>query len=77
MNKQDRKALAETIEAFKSQLSVLTILAEAEREKFDNMPEGLQTGERGERIEQAADALDEAVNEIEMAVDGLEEWTED
>jgi len=33
-------------------------LAEAEREKYDNMSEGLQNSERGQALEEAADALE-------------------
>lgn len=33
-------------------------LASEEREKFDNMPEGLQNSETGQKIEEAADILE-------------------
>lgn len=38
-------------------------MASEEREKFDNMPEGLQASERGQAIEEAADTLD-AIKEL-------------
>lgn len=38
--------------------SVTTDTAEAEREKFDNMPEGLQASETGQAIENVADTLE-------------------
>jgi hypothetical protein len=46
-------------------------MSDEEREKFDNMPEGLQQGERGQSIEEAADALESAVSSIEEALDHL------
>lgn len=67
MNKSDRKAIEKIreqledlqtqIEAFSSQLQEL---ADAEREKFDNMPESLQQGEKGEVFDTAASALADA-----------------
>jgi acyl-CoA reductase-like NAD-dependent aldehyde dehydrogenase len=47
--------------------------ADAEREKFDNMSDGLQASERGQKIEAAADALDEAADKISEAIDALQE----
>lgn len=35
-------------------------LAGQEREKFDNMPEGLQGSDRGQAVEDAANSLEEA-----------------
>lgn len=38
--------------------SVVTEVAEEEREKFDNMPEGLQASPTGEKLEENADTLE-------------------
>ena len=56
---------------------------EEEQEAFDNMPEGLQSGDKGERAQAAIDALgiavdeagnvEEKLNNIVDAVDGIEE----
>ena len=47
------------IEAALSNLeSVVNDLASEERDKFDNMPEGLQASETGQKIEEAADTLE-------------------
>lgn len=47
------------IEAALSNLeSVVNDLASEERDKFDNMSEGLQASETGQRIEEAADTLE-------------------
>lgn len=81
MNKADRKKVA----ALKAKLEDLQNeaarigeeiqeLADAEREKFDNMPEGLQQSESGQKIEQAADALAEAAasEDIQQTIDALD-----
>ena len=72
MNAADRKQVAEIVaklEDLKAQAEeqggVLRELADAEREKFDNMSDGLQQSEQGQAIEQAADNLEEAADSAE------------
>lgn len=47
-------------------------LGQEEREKFDNMPEGLQQGDTGQLLEERADGCDAWADEIESAADALE-----
>lgn len=42
-----------------------------EREKFDNLNAGAQGSERGQKIEAAADALDQASDSLEEATTAL------
>lgn len=72
MNAADRKAasaLKVRLEELKSEVETvgeaLRELADAEQEKFDNMPESLQQGDAGQAIETAAGALDEAASAAE------------
>lgn len=46
-------------------MQLLTDAADEEREYYDNMPESLQNGEKGERASAAADALDTARDNCE------------
>lgn len=69
MNKDQRKRLDEALklldeanELIGQAQGIVEEIAGDERDKFDNMPEGLQAGERGQAIEAAADALVEAVS---------------
>jgi len=39
---------------------------------FDNMPEGLQEGDRGQAIQEAADTLESAVSDMDDAINGVE-----
>lgn len=55
-----------------------------EQEKYDNMPESLQSGERGERLQEAIDALtaanedlDEAISVLEQAAREIQQGTAD
>lgn len=52
--------------------SVFEEESEAEQEKFDNMPEGLQSSEKGERLETAAEALSSAATDL-GDIDGSED----
>lgn len=47
-------------------------LGQEEREKFDNMPEGLQQGDTGQLLEERAEGCDTWADEIESAADALE-----
>lgn len=69
MNKQDRKqasALLGKLEDLRCQAAEiaeeLRSLAGAEQDKYDNMPEGLQSSEKGEAMQAAADALSSAAD---------------
>jgi hypothetical protein len=48
-------------------------VAAEEREAYDNLPEGLQNGERGEAMSAAADALENAHSQVGDALASLEE----
>lgn len=72
MNNARRKAitaaaaiLEEARSKFEEALEAFRTVAEEEREAFDNMPESLQSSERGEQSSAAADALEEIVSDLE------------
>lgn len=72
MNQAQRKVIAEKLNQLinlKEQIeqigSELRTIAEEEQEKYDNMPEGLQGGDKGQAIETAAQTLDEAAGYAE------------
>lgn len=54
----------------------IEILKDEEREAFDNMPESLQSSERGEAASNAADALDEAFSSLEEMESAREQAAE-
>lgn len=81
MNAKDRKQVAALVSRlgelqsqFESAKSEIGELADAEQEKFDNLSEGLQQGEKGQAIEEAAGHLQEAADaeSIEESVAALE-----
>lgn len=48
-------------------------VASEERDAFDNLPEGLQQGDKGQAMEAAADALDEAKSQVDSALEAIGE----
>lgn len=67
--RKDIAAIVSRLQAVQSEFESirddLQSVAEAEREAFDNMPESLQSSERGEACSAAADALENAHSEME------------
>lgn len=71
MNKARREAitkLADQLDAIRGEIEALR---DEEQEYFNNMPESLQGGDKGQAAEQAVASLDDAINEIESALDSL------
>lgn len=56
-------------------IDALRELGQEQRDKFDNMPEGLQQGDTGQLLEERADACESAADEIETLADGWDETT--
>ena len=71
MNAKGRKALELAISKIEEARGIIEDLAAVEREKYDNMPDGLQSSEQGERIATVADALENA--DFDSLVSSLEE----
>lgn len=76
MNAQRRKQLAEAVAKLEEARTLIEIVRDEEQDAFDNMPEGLQTGERGEKMESAISRMEDVLNDLESAVDGLNEASE-
>lgn len=51
-------------------------ILEEEQEAYDNMPESLQNGERGEAMQEAIEALESAVGSCEELDEYLTDATE-
>lgn len=73
MNKQRRKAIEKLIsQAEELKDSILTLKAEEET-AYENLPESLQESEKGEQMQEAIDALDNAETGIDEVIDALTE----
>lgn len=69
MNKLRRRQLRAALDLLDEARSILETVQEDEQEAFDNMPESLQSSERGE-------AMGETISNLEDAVSSLEEIDE-
>ena len=79
MNKERRKQLADArdlidkAEGLLSEAKEMLEWAKAdEQEYYDNMPESLQGGDKGQAAEAAVSALDDAVNELDSAIEACQ-----
>jgi hypothetical protein len=73
MNSARRKVIAGIQGKLEEYRSMIEELQSEEQEAYDNLPEGLQSGERGEKLIASADALQEALDYIESVTAALEE----
>ena len=76
MNKQRRKHIEEVTGKIRDLLSDLEILKDEEEEYKDNIPENLQGTERYERAEECVYGLQEAIDDIERALENIDEYIE-
>lgn len=74
MNKDRRKRIARAIDLINEAWEILEEVKDEEEEAYNNMPEGLQSSERGERMEQYIEILEEAVDNLDTT--SLEEIVE-
>jgi flagellar biosynthesis chaperone FliJ len=80
MNNQRRKAIQEVMEQLSAPLDTITDLKEQleaimdeEQEYYDNMPESLQGGEKGDMAQEAIDQISEAVSTLDEICSSIEE----
>lgn len=71
MNNQRRKTLADISAALESLREQLGDVHSEEQDAFDNMPEGLQDSERGQKTQEAIEQLDSAFSDLESAIEAI------
>lgn len=75
MNKDRRKRLTSIAEQISVLIDMAQEVLDEEQEAFDNMPESLQQGERGEAMQDAVEAIGGLIEGMEQAKDSIEELT--
>lgn len=75
MNAARRKELDKARALIEEAKGIIEAAQGEEREYFDNMPESMQSGEKGEKASTAADSLEEAANECDSIIEKIEEAT--
>lgn len=76
MNNQRRKEINAVLNELADLRSRIETIQSEEQDAYDNMPEGLQQSERGEKAEQACSELDDAISafdDLESALNGAAE----
>jgi uncharacterized coiled-coil DUF342 family protein len=76
MNNARRDQIAKIKETLEDLRGKIEDLQSEEQEAFDNMPESLQQGDRGQASEAAAEALQSALDSVDEAVGYLETASE-
>ena len=71
MNKERRKAIADAIGLLDTAMSDINTIAAEEQDAFDNLPESIQMGERGDLSQEAITNLEYAASTIEDAIEQL------
>jgi len=71
MNDDRRKKVQEALSKLDDCKSIIEDVRDGEQESFDNMPENMAAGEKGQKIEANVEYLDEAVNSVGEAIDQL------
>ncbi|EDH5631395.1 hypothetical protein CB172_13235 [Salmonella enterica subsp. enterica serovar Claibornei] len=73
MNNERRKRLAALSQQLSELKDEIQAVLDEEEEAFNNLPEGLQSGERGDSMQTDIASLDAAVSALEEAGDYLTE----
>jgi hypothetical protein len=76
MNSERRKRLAKICEQLEEIQVEIQAIADEEQECYDNLPESLQYTERGERMSEIVDTLNDAANDMESITEKLWETQE-
>lgn len=76
MNKERRDTLATAAELIQQAEDIVREAAQEEQDYYDNMPEGIQMGEKGDRAEEVVSALEEVADALTEARDSIQEAAE-
>lgn len=76
MNKNDRKELEKALALLGEAQEIIDAIKDGEQEKFDNLSEGLQQTEKGQKFEETVSTLEDAWNSIDEAVGSINEAME-
>lgn len=76
MNKQQRKQIEAINAALCDLRSQIETLQSDEQDKYDNMPESIQGGDKGSKQEEVCGEIDSAADAITEVIDALERAAE-
>lgn len=73
MNKNDKKEVSRWIGQLEEISSAIAEKVLDQEQRFYNLPEGIQDGERGEKMQDAIDNLQSAADSLEETIENLNE----
>lgn len=73
MNKSRRKELEKVSYTIARLKDSMDVIAEAEQEAFDNLPEGLQDSEKGQEMEENVSEMEEIAMELDSIMERVDE----
>ena len=76
MNNKRRKAIEQIAVKLEDLKTEFEFLRDEEQEAFGNLPEGIQESERGEAMETIIYNMEEVLENLESALDGINELEE-
>ena len=71
MNKEQRERLSQILDALNTALNDIDEIKCEEEEKYDNLPENFQDGEKGEAIQDGISSLEDAYSYLDDAISSL------
>lgn len=69
MNANRRKEIQRAVDMLEEAKSILEYCRDEEQDALDNMPESLQESERGQKMEEYIDQLDNSISSVEESVE--------
>ena len=72
MNKDRRARIQALINKLEDIKEDIDFIKDEEQEYYDNMPESIQAGEKGDKAQEAVDNLDYAYSQIDEVIEYLE-----
>ena len=73
MNKKQRKELEEAIGLLDKAKEIIERIGEEEQQKYDNLSDGLQQSENGQKLEESTNQLENISDSIQQAADEVQE----
>lgn len=73
MNKARRNELQKALDLLGEAKGIIEQCRDEEQDAFDNLPEGLQSSERGEQMEEYISIMEEACDNLEDVESNIEE----
>lgn len=76
MNKERRNQIQQAIDLINEAKGIFDLVMAEEQEAFDNLPEGLQGADKGQAMETAIAALEDASGGCDAVIDSCNEAME-